>query len=85
MMCIKIRFSNISESAIFDVTRGKKSVYTSAFIHSREYISVTKTTPRGADFTCLPHPFATDSVSSFGSVMHYYNTLHGPRTHARDV
>lgn len=82
MMCIKIRFSNISESAIFDETRGKKSVYTSAFINSRGYISVMKTTPRDVDVACLPHPFATDSMSSFASVMHSYNTLHGPRTHA---
>lgn len=84
-MCIKIRFSNISESAIFDVTREKKSVYTSAFINSRGYISVMKTTPRGADVEWLPHPFATDSMSSFASVMHSYNTLQGPRTHAHDV
>jgi len=85
MMRIKIRFSNTSESAIFDVTRGKKSVYTSAFVNSLGYISVMKTTPRGADVACLPGPFATDSMSSFASVMHSYNTLHGLRTHAHDV
>jgi hypothetical protein len=31
-MCIKIRFSNKSESAIFDVTGGKKSVADRVFL-----------------------------------------------------